>query len=838
MRVNTFKLNEAFFGYFSYPQKSIDAFITPKTSWPDKTKILSLFFCALAMFACNSQVQGQNTLKGIVTDTNHSPLPSATVLLLNSSDSTLVKGGITDDAGVYQIDGISPGTYLLSVTMLGFQKYDTEPLKITQADIEAPPIRLQESIDQLDEISVTARRPMFEQETDRLVFNVQQHISSSGNSALELLQKTPGVIVNRQNNSISMSARGEVLLMINNKIQRIPAAVLMARLQGMQAENVERIEVIHQPSAKYDASGSAGIIHIVLKQNNQQGTNGNLSLTGGYGQKEKAGASLNLNSRKGSLNWYGDYTYNRNRSDDYEINHYREYDYLGDFYNHQNFLTLQDFHTEQHTGNLGLDINFNNGTILGFLFGGSISDQILGSGAESESMSFVNNERTSISEYIFGTATDMSSLTGNANLFQKLSDDSHINLDFDYAAIRYDNFGDLQSNQNLNEMIEYDRTTPMKFWITSLDYVNRLSSSLSLETGVKGTFNRTDNATDIHSLSGGYWSESDLFASEEKINEQILAGYLSLDAELSDKLSAEAGVRYEHYTYLLNSEGREDIEHNFSNPFPILRFNYEVNSENSIHLGYNRSITRPAFFSLTSFFLIADPSLIGFANPQLRPTFTNNFRVSWQRKSAIFSLAYLDRTNQIYFYNTVDKENHLQTSSPTNLDLENIYEANLSVPLFPADWWEMSLNLSGFYHQVKDESSRIVEFKDKIFTYSAQISNTILLGNDWSVGMDGMYRSHFLQGDQVQYVAPYLNIGLNKKFQSGSSLSISLQDVANSMGVVDWEYHQPSLGIKTFGDNNFSERQVRITFTLLFGNQKLTERRKRETGASEVKERI
>lgn len=233
-----------------------------------------------------------------------------------------------------------------------------------------------------------------------------------------------------------------------------------------------------------------------------------------------------------------------------------------------------------------------------------------------------------------------------------------------------------------------------------------------------------------------------------------------------------------------------------------------------------------------------DPSLIVYANPQLRPTFTNNFKVSWQRNSAILSLAYLGRTEQIYFYNTVDKENHLQTSVPTNLDRENIFEASLNFPLFPASWWEMSWNLNAFHHTVKDESSRPSLFEEDIFTYAVQFNSTFLLGNDWSIGLDGMYMNQFLVGDQIQKIPPYFNIGLRKKFQSGSSLSIAVQDIVNSMGKIDWEYTQPELGIRTFGNNDFSERQIRITYTLMFGNQNLSGKRQRETGAEEVKTRM
>lgn len=170
--------------------------------------------------------------------------------------------------------------------------------------------------------------------------------------------------------------------------------------------------------------------------------------------------------------------------------------------------------------------------------------------------------------------------------------------------------------------------------------------------------------------------------------------------------------------------------------------------------------------------------------------------------------------------------------------MKSIIEANLSFPLSPARWWQMNWNLNGFYHKVQDASSRPVDFKKDIFTYSVQFNSSFLFANDWTASIDGRYMSPYLGGDQVKYSYPYLNLGVMKKFPSGSSLSIAIQDITNSSGKREWEYHQPELGIRTFGNNDFSERQVRVTYTLLFGNQKISGKRERKTGAEDIKNRM
>jgi hypothetical protein len=259
---------------------------------------------------------------------------------------------------------------------------------------------------------------------------------------------------------------------------------------------------------------------------------------------------------------------------------------------------------------------------------------------------------------------------------------------------------------------------------------------------------------------------------------------------------------------------------------------------NTLQFGYNRSITRPSFGHLTSFLLLFDPSLIIYANPQLQPAFTNNLKISWQRKSAILSLAYLSRSNKIYFYNTVDKEKNFQTSTPINLDQENMIEATLGFPVTPTHWWELNCNLVGYYHRVRDASDRPARFEADIYTYSVQLNSTFTLGKSWSLGFDGRYMTHYLDGDQRKFDYPYFNLGLKKEFSSGSALSISVLDISNTAGKRNWEYHQPALGIRTYGTNNLSERQLRVTYTTTFGNQKISGKRERKTGSDEIKKRM
>lgn len=792
----------------------------------------------ILLLLCSSFTMAQSKIEGRLTNAKSEPLPYVSLILLNATDTSFVKGAVSDPEGKFIIDNVHNGNYVLVGSFVGYKKSTLSKIEIpSQRNLNVGTLVLEEEVTELNEVTVTSTKQQFELKQDRIVMNVASFPTMSGNTGLEVLQKTPGLMVNRQSSSISVLGKGEVLIMINGKVQRIPGEVLMARLQSMRAENIESIEIIHQPPAKYDASGAAGIINIVLKENNMEGTNGTATVMGGYGQREKAGLGLNLNSRKGKSNWYGDYSYNSGRANQYTLHHFREYEYEGDQYYHENLVTLRNYSESQHAANIGFDTDFNGKTIVGFLLGGSISKQVWASNAESQSADYINDQLTATTGYVLDTKTDMSSITANMNVLQTIGS-GNLSLNLDYAKIHYDNSGNLLDNNDEDHAIFYDRATPMEFCILSLDHVNPIGTKWTMETGMKGTINNTLSNTSVESNQDDYWENSDLWAREQNIRERIYAGYLSFKGDISKKLNTEFGIRYEYYNFQLHSVSENDFNKAFKNPFPIVRLNYKIDSLNTIQLGFNRTITRPSFFSLTSFLTMFDPSLVLYANPQLRPTFTNTVKVSWQHRSFIWSLAYLNRKNKIYFYNTVDKENHLQICYTANLDNENIIETSLNVPINPFKWWEMNWNLTAFYHTVKDVSTHPVKFETDIITYAIQFNSTFLLGKDWSIGMDGMYRSYFLLGDQRQYTWPYLNFGVKKKFQRGSSLSITLEDLANSSGKIDWEYDQPELGIKTYGHNDFSERQVRITYTLLFGNQKLKEKRERSTGTDDVKKRM
>ena len=274
--------------------------------------LVFLFVLIQIVVVAFKKVQAQGHLHGIVTDKKGNPLINANVLLLKPSDSSLVKGTVTSEKGVYAFQNIPFGKYIILSTFTGFENAYSEMLTINGTKtISVDVLKLVETSVQLGNVNVQGKKPLFEQKIDRMVVNVASSITAPGNTVLEVLERSPGIVVDHQNNTISMNGKDGVVIMMNGKISRVPISSLVQMLAGMSAGNIEKIELITTPPANYDAEGNAGFINIVFKTDTQFGTNGSYNATLGYMKGFLTEGGINFNHRKGKLNLYGDYSFSR-----------------------------------------------------------------------------------------------------------------------------------------------------------------------------------------------------------------------------------------------------------------------------------------------------------------------------------------------------------------------------------------------------------------------------------------------------------------------------------------------------------------------------------------------
>jgi hypothetical protein len=775
---------------------------------------------------------GQRTVEGRVLNARMEPQPDATIMLLKAGDSSLVKGTIADKQGFYSLDNIVEGEYFVSASRVGYQTNWSAVFSAGKdVRVVVPDLILQEG-HTLGEVVVKGTKSLFELKPDRIVMNVSSSPVFSGNSALEVLEKTPGVTVNKQLGSIGISGKGEVIVMINERIQRIPVQALIARLEGMRAENIRQIEIIQQPPARYDASGAAGMIHIVLKENEKEGTNATMTLMAGYGQGPKGAAGITFNSRKGKLNWYGGYNASRYKAGRWQVDHFREYDYSGDIYYHSNYVRFPGNRNTSHSINTGIDLALSEKTQLAFEINATTSRSFWGINAPSDSYDYLNGSRVHEQHFRITPGQDADMLYANGTVEHRTGPQSRMRLDLNYVIGRFDNT--TRMVDELHPAMSVASKSDLQSRIISVDRFTDLGKNWKMEMGVKGSFNSILTSISGSNFRDGSWLKS----GKDDITERILAAYVSTSGKLSTKLQAEAGIRYEDFHYQLEAQNNDDLRKSFRNVFPILRLHFQLDTLNSLQLSVNRSIARPSFWNLTAFIAIFDSSLLLSSNPRLRPAFTNTWMLTYQRKNILLTFAYLQAKGTIFNLNTVDKPMHLQTMFPTNLDKQDIFELTLIVPLSITPWWKINSTLTGRYQDVEDASSHSIPYQNSIYSYFAQVSNLFRVGKGWTISLDGRSQSWILYGDQEQLKYPWLGAGIQKRFSNGDLLALNAQDLFETGGKTKWEYNQPAVGIRTFGLTQLSERQVSLTYTHVFGNKKLAGKRERKTGSEEVRSRM
>ncbi|MCB0686403.1 MAG: outer membrane beta-barrel protein [Saprospiraceae bacterium] len=779
-------------------------------------------------------VSAQNEITGSIFNEQNEAVIYANVMVLEPADSALISGTTSDENGNFTISIPRDSRKLLKVSAIGYK----DQFKHIGEGEDNFSFTMKSNIATLDEIVVTSQKLPFEQKSDRLIFNVGAIASMRGDNALQVLQKAPGVIVQENTNSITLNGKGEVMVMINNRLSRIPRDVLIKQLEGMQAENIEKIEIIHQPGAKYDAENASGIIHIVLKENNLVGTNGNATIGVGYGQREKANATVNINHRKNAFNIYSSLTLTHRRSPMTEINHFREYTYKGNEYYFENSVVFTDpiNRTLNWTG--GLDYDINDRTTMGILAGYN-AGTMNGENFTSQSQGYLNNELIRKSSFLIGGKNPQVSNFQNLNFFTKISERSHLNLDLDRVALTTENSTNLRENGTESNGFEAQRNSDFIIYTLKSDYTWNAQNGLKLQLGAKGSFNQSSTISNIHQISQGQSDNLEFFERDDDLDEQILATYFSLQHQINKSWEGEVGLRYENYQYQLNSLINEnDLSVEYNNVFPVLRVSHKIDSLRSVNLSFNRRTNRATYWQIAGYYALLDPSLFATSNTQIRPSFTNAIRLGYQIRSLVASIEINRTKDPIAFYNSVDKEHDLQTSIPTNFDRMDMALLSVGFPLKINSWWETTWNLSGSYTFVKDSKNREIPFDKDLYGCTVQHNSSFHLGNDWTANIDARYLSPFLSGDQVHTLKYYINLGIQKKFARGSTLGLSIQDLTNTSGNLHWEYDQPALDVRTFGNNNWSERVYRLTYSFSFGNQKLKGKRNRVTGSQEERNRM
>jgi len=780
---------------------------------------------------------GQSRIHGKIIDSTGKPVMTANVLLLSSKDSVLVKGMLSAETGLYNFENIVAGSYLISATHTGANPAYTQRFEISenQENIDMGVIRLHETSVTLADVTVTVKKPLYEQKIDRLQINVAASIVLAGTSALDVLERSPGVRVDRMSSSLSINGKGGVIVMINGKRNYMDISALVQMLAAMPSDNIERIEIITTPSANYDAQGDAGIINIVLKANNQYGTNGTYSVTLGYNRGFEPTGNFNFNHRKNKVNVFGNYYFYGSTALQTTTN-YRAVNYQGDLkenYSENN----RDPIVHQHNMQVGMDYEINKKSIIGILATGYYRSWKMTSTnfARVSTNGIIDTTATVINDEIHNTAN----LGINLNWQYTFDENEKLTLNGDYLHYTDDNPNDYENSYFAHdgtflseEKMKSSKNTPLTLWIGAADYSKKLSEKIDLETGLKATVSQFENTVVVRSLQQNSWVTDSTLSGNQNLKENIGAAYLSFAFKMSKKTSVKLGLRYEYTNTNLGSDTREDlVDRQYGNLFPSFYLLHSFNENNSINFSYSRRIWRPGFFVLAPYVIFYDPKTFFTGNPALQPAITDAVNTSYTYKNKMVTFSYSYTAHPIQSLYKIDEATNRMIMAYMNSNNNQFLGLSFSLPFKITKWWNMQNSLDGYLQMVSTFYKDDVQKKYR--TYYIYSTQSFALPKNFFMEVSGYYSSGWGWGLSKWSPSASLDIGMQKKFpKKKSDLRLSVRNILNTQdGTGTTSVPEQNLFIKThfnWSDTNFS-----LTFTRSFGNDKIKGKRQRATGAEE-----
>ncbi|MFT3704417.1 MAG: TonB-dependent receptor [Agriterribacter sp.] len=810
-------------------------------------KLLKLM-CVLFLSGILIQAKSQTniSLKGTVQN-EHKPVQSASVSLLAAKDSSVIKIEVTDKNGEFEIMSSHPGKFLILVSSIGFEKKYTTPIEANSGLINVGTIEILPETKDLKTVVVTAKKPLIEQKIDKLVVNVDASPTNAGATAMEVLEKSPGISVDNDGN-ISLKGKPGIIVMMDGKPTYLSAADLANLLKNTPASSIDQIEIMTNPSSKYDAAGNAGIINIKTKKSLKSGFNGSVTVgaTAGFFYKGKTAYvqprsqnSFNFNYRKNKVNIFGSYNPNINRGRN-ELNLNRKfYNADGTLNSYADLNTTFKGRNKNHSAKLGADYFIDSKNVIGVVFTGF---GFFGHPTPVTVSNIYNADGSPQSSLYSNTENNLVFRNYTANVNYKHTFDStgkELSVDLDY--VKYNNVSDMLLSTEAQDHLGNKMGDPVllkghlpsniDIYSFKSDYVHPLKHNMKIETGIKSSWVKNNNVVDYTRFDNESWipdARSNHFIYQENIN----AAYINVNKKFNDKWSAQLGLRAEN----TNTKGRQVMNdssfvRHYTNLFPTAFLSYALNKNNQLTLSYSRRVNRPDYEDLNPFTYFLDSLTYRKGNPYLLPQFTHNVELSNAFKGKyIATVSYSRTTDVISEIIRQDTEKKITYATTENINTFRNIGLSVTAPFKWADWFSTNLFVNLYNNHYKGEYNGAP--LDLSYTaYMANVTNTFNITKGFSAELSGFYRSKTVDQLIVMNSMYQMSIGLQK--------TIMKEKATVRLNVRDPFGWQKFGGRMKYGDvdvtirNRWDSRQVSASFTYRFGKSTIAPSRNRATGVSD-----
>jgi len=797
------------------------------------------------MILVSNVLLAQN-ISGSVKEEGSRNSTGATVSLLRAKDSSIVKLNTTKN-GTYEFKSIPEGSYLVSVSHVGYIGSYSAVFNAGTSDVEVPEINLSKASANMQGVTVTARKPIIEVKADKTILNVEGTINAVGNDALELLRKAPGIMVDKDDN-ISLAGKNGVQVFIDGKPSPLAGSDLANFLKSTQAAQIENIEIITNPSAKYEAAGNAGIINIRLKKNKSFGTNG--SINAGYvqGFYPKFNGGINLNNRNKKVNVFGSYNYNygKNRMQMDLVK--EQFDTL---FTQNNVMV---FKNNSHAFKGGVDYFMNSKHTLGFVVNGNIGDNAFNTSGPMYFDLIPTGERVKILRASNTNDMDRTNINSNLNYMYASPKGKTLNVDADYGyfKIRSNQFqpniyyqpdGKTEISRAIYNMIAPTDIDLLSF---KADYEQNLKGG-KLGLGAKIGLVETDNDFQRYDVFLAYKMMDTLKSNRFKYKENINAVYANYNKQFKSGIMIQAGLRVEN----THSSGRSlgfskpadvyipydsTFDRDYTDFFPSASLTYNKNPMNQWTLSYSRRIDRPVYQDLNPFEFKLNEYTYMKGNTQLRPQYTNSIGLTNIYKYKLTTTVNYSHVTDIFAQipDTVDKTKGFLTKR--NLASQDVISFSMSYP-FSYKWYSFFANLNSNYSKYEaDFGGGNRKVNQEVFSLTYYMQNSFKLGKGFTAELIGLYISPSVwQGLIRSKAMGSVDVGLQKTlFENKATVRAAVSDVFQTMkfgGTTNFA------GVKSSFNGQGEMPQFKLNFSYRFGNAQVKAARQRKSAIEEENKR-